>query len=156
MNNDRLCQTRRTVIKTLAGAGGAALLPVTLNATPEEMQAAIRQTFGSTPISDGRVTLSLPPLAENGNSVRLTVTVESPMTESDYVKSIHVLSEANPFPRLATFYLGPRTGKAEVSTRIRLAQSQIVTALAEMSDGSVWSGTAETVVTLAACIDLGI
>jgi sulfur-oxidizing protein SoxY len=101
----------------------------------------------------GRVKLELPLLADNGNSVPMKVSVQSPMTEADHVKSIHLISERNPEREMAVFHLGPRAGVAEVSSRVRLAGSQTVTALAHMSDGSVWMDSAEVTVTLSACLD---
>jgi sulfur-oxidizing protein SoxY len=99
------------------------------------------------------VTLRLPKIAETGNSVPLTVTVESPMTPDDHVLRLHIFIEGNPEPVAATYHFGARAGKAEMSTRIRLARSQTVLALAEMSDGSVRSGTASILVTLGACVE---
>ena len=101
----------------------------------------------------GRVTLELPILADNGNSVPMKVTVQSPMTGADHVKTIQLLSERNPETQMAVFHLGPRAGVAEVASRVRLAGSQRVVALAEMSDGTYWMGTADVVVTLSACLD---
>ena len=119
------------------------------------MQAAIRESFGDTPIQPGRVTMKMPALSENGNSVPLSIDVDSPMTAQDHVSSIQVFTEKNPLPNVAKYYLGPRSGKASIATRIRLADTQIITTIAQMSDGSLWSGTAETIVTLAACSELG-
>jgi sulfur-oxidizing protein SoxY len=99
------------------------------------------------------VKLELPVLADNGNSVPLKVTVESPMTEADHVRAIHLLSDRNPERNMARFQLGPRSGRAEIVTRVRLAGSQRVIALAELSDGSYWMDAAEIIVTLSACID---
>jgi sulfur-oxidizing protein SoxY len=104
-------------------------------------------------VQPGKVKLDIPPLVENGNSVPMTVSVASPMTATDYVKSIHVFNEKNPQPNLGNFYLGPRAGRAQVSTRVRLADSQKITAIAKLSDGSFWSVTADVVVTLAACTE---
>jgi sulfur-oxidizing protein SoxY len=109
-------------------------------------------TKGAT-IRKGKVTVDLPPLADNGNSVALRLTVDSPMTKEDYVKAIHLFSEKNPVRNMAVFYLGPRAGRAEILSRIRLAGSQQVVAIAELSDGSFWSGSAGVVVTLSACLD---
>jgi sulfur-oxidizing protein SoxY len=109
-------------------------------------------TKGAT-IRKGKVTVELPPLADNGNSVPLKLTVDSPMTKEQYVKAIHLFSEKNPVRRMATFYLGARAGRAEILSRIRLAGSQQVVAIAELSDGSFWSGSAGVVVTLSACLD---
>lgn len=104
-------------------------------------------------IRAGRVKLELPPLADNGNSVSMRLTVESPMTPQDHVRAIHLFSERNPVRHMAAFYLGPKSGRAEIVSRIRLAGSQRIVALAEMSDGSFWAGSASVVVTLSACLD---
>ena len=142
---------RRDVIRTGAGVFMLTALPISASATPETMQATIRSVFGTRPITEGRVALKLPPIAENGNSVSLRISVDSPMTEADHVKQIAVFSPANPLPNIARFVLGARAGRAEIGTRIRLADTQTVRAIAEMNDGSLWSGTAATLVTLAAC-----
>lgn len=101
----------------------------------------------------GRVKLELPVLADNGNSVPMKVTVESPMTEADHVKLVRLISERNPERQMAVFHFGPRSGAAEVTSRVRLAGSQTVTAIAEMSDGSQWMDSAHVQVTLSACVD---
>ena len=144
--------TRRAV---LAAAGAMAVLTVVrpAGATPERLEAAIRKFAGEREIRPGRVKLELPYLVENGNSVPLTVGVESPMTATDHVTRIAVFNEKNPQPDIATFNLGPRAGRAQVATRIRLADSQKLVAIAEMSDGTLWSDTAEVIVTLAACLE---
>lgn len=120
-------------------------------ALPANLDPLIREVSGGTLPKTGRVTLTMPPLAESGNSVSLKVRVESPMTAADYVKSIHILSEKNPRPVIARFHLTPHSGKAEISTRVRLAGSQQIVAVAVMSDGSTWLGTADVVVIAAAC-----
>jgi sulfur-oxidizing protein SoxY len=122
-------------------------------AIPEKLSLLIREATGGVLPKTGRVKLTLPALAESGNSVQLTVQVESPLTAEAYVKSIHLLSEKNPSPLIARFSLGPRVGRAEVSTRIRLAGTQQVAAVAVMNDGSAWMATAEVVVTAAACVE---
>ncbi|MBI0538636.1 sulfur oxidation protein SoxY [Roseomonas sp. KE2513] len=109
---------------------------------------------GRTPIAGG-VVLDLPPLSENGNSVDLTVTAESPMTREDHVTAIHILSERNPFPRVATFHLTPRSGRAEVATRIRLATSQTLVVLAETSRGTIHRTSKDVIVILGACVETG-
>jgi len=137
-------------------AGAAALVTLVVRpalATTQTMQAAIGEFSGGTAITPGRVTMDIPPLVENGNSVPLTITVDSPMTETDFVKTIAVFNERNPQPNIGTFHLNARSGRAFVSTRIRLGDSQTITAIAQMSDGSLWSGTAELVVTLPACVE---
>jgi len=140
----------------LAGAAGALMapaLPRQARAQYNSIEPLVRAITGGAPLRQGRVTLELPQLADNGNSVPMRVSVASPMTAADYVKSIHLLSERNPVPRMATFHLGPRAGRAEIRSRVRLAGSQRVTAVAELSDGSFWSASAQVVVTLSACMD---
>ena len=117
------------------------------------LEAAIRKVTGGAPVRAGKVKLEVPPLIDNGNAVPVTVTVESPMTAPDHVKTIHLLTEKNPQPNVISVQLGPRAGRASVSTRIRLADTQKVVAVAQMSDGSFWSDDAEVVVTLAACLE---
>ena len=117
------------------------------------MADAIRELIGEAPLERGRVKLELPSIVENGNAVPLTVSVESPMTEADHVEAIHIFNQKNPQPYVAAFHLGPRAGNARVSTRIRLADSQRVMAIARLSDGSFWSDIADVIVTLAACTE---
>jgi len=144
--------SRRSAL--LAGAGALSTLIVRpVGATTDTMQAAIREFSGGAQIVPGRVTLDIPPLVENGNSVPLTITIDSPMTEKEFVKVIAVFNEKNPQPNIATFHLNARSGRARVSTRIRLGDSQNIVAVAQLSDGSLWSGSAELIVTLPACIE---
>lgn len=137
-------------------AGTGSLVRVSLQpaqATPEMMQDAIRAAIGEAPVQKGKVKLDLQPLVENGNSVPCNVSVESPMTAADHVKAIHIFNEKNPQPNVISVKLGPRAGKATFSTRIRLADTQNITAIAEMSDGSCWSDEVFVIVTLAACVE---
>jgi sulfur-oxidizing protein SoxY len=139
--------------------GGASIVLVGTGVRPAAASAAfeeaIRAVVGEASPKQGRVHLDIPQLSENGNSVSLTVAVDSPMTPEDHVKTIYVFAEKNPYPDVARFHLGPRSGRAQVSTTIRLAESQRVLVVAGMSDGSFWSGTQEVVVTLSACISGG-
>jgi sulfur-oxidizing protein SoxY len=141
----------------LAGALSLALFavsPAPAEATPESMAEAMREALGGSPeIRPGRVRLEIPELAENGNSVPLKVSVDSPMTAADHVAMIYVFSEKNPSPNVVRFHLGSRSGRARVQTSIRLASTQRITAVAKMSDGSLWSATANVIVTAGACID---
>jgi sulfur-oxidizing protein SoxY len=154
----QLVSTRRRFLKLAGSAAAIGALPIAISvrpveATPETMAAAIRTVTGGAAVQSGKVKLDIPPLVENGNSVPMTVTVTSPMTPTDYVKSIHVFNEKNPQPNLGNFYLRPGAGRAQVATRVRLADSQKIIAIAKLSDGSLWSVTAEVVVTLAACTE---
>jgi sulfur-oxidizing protein SoxY len=157
-HDDTLQATRRRFLIDAAALAGAAgiWLPLATgpaSATPASMRAAIRKVVGETPITKGRVKIDLPPLIENGNAVSLTVAVESPMSVEDHVKAIHVFTEKNPQPNVISVQLGPRAGRATFSSRIRLADSQKVIAIAQMSDGSFWSDEIEVIVTLAACLE---
>jgi sulfur-oxidizing protein SoxY len=146
--------SRRRFLIGVAGAGIVATLrPRASHATPEMMQEALHKIIGEATLQQGKVTLDLPPLVENGNTVPLTVTVDSPMTETDHVRAIHVLNQKNPQPYVISAHLGPRSGRARISTRIKLADAQTVLAVAELSDGSFWSGSADIVVTIAACVE---
>ena len=120
------------------------------------LQEAVRKVTGGAQVRRGKVKLELPPLIDNGNSVPLSVAVESPMTPLDHVKAIHVFTEKNPLPEVVSVYLGPRAGRARMSTRVRLADTQTVLAIAELSDGTFWSDSAEVVVTLSACLEEGL
>jgi sulfur-oxidizing protein SoxY len=122
-------------------------------AAPDELASAINAFTGGAKVGTGKVMLDVAKLVDNGNTVPITVTVDSPMTAADHVTAIAVFNERNPQPEVAKFTLGPRAGKASVSTRIRLATSQKLVAVARLSDGTFWSHTADVVVTLAACIE---
>ena len=123
-------------------------------ATVADATQAADKIVGNQKVSMGRVTLVIPPLVENGNLVTMKVSVESPMTKADHVQAIHIVAEGNPLPNVVSFYLSPRAGRAVITTRIRLGDSQRVRAIAQMSDGSFWQGDASTLVTLAACTEV--
>lgn len=164
---------RRRFLGRAAGIAGALVLPAArAQWMPSNPYAATTDPAASNPIAPfsqldpliwivtqgavirrGRVKLELPMLADNGNTVPLRVTVDNPMTANDYVKSIHLYSEKNPVRNMASFFLGPRAGRAEVLTRVRLAGSQHVLAVAALSDGSFWCDSAEIAVTISACYD---
>ena len=153
-------KTRKSRRQFLGLAGGAAVIgavPMVMlrsaEATPATLAAAIRSVVGAAVVHTGKIKLDIPPLVENGNTVPMTVSVSSPMTADDHVKSIHVFNEKNPQPNIGNFYLGPQAGRAQISTRIRLADTQKIVAIAKLSDGSFWSATVEVVVTLAACTE---
>jgi sulfur-oxidizing protein SoxY len=149
---------RRQWLKSLQSIGlrtlGTWFSQATVFAKKEEADSVIKAITGGAAIKDGRVTLVIPPLVENGNLVVLKVSVDSPMTENNYVKAIHVIAEGNPLPNIFTAYLTPRSGTANITTRVRLADSQRVWAIAQMNDGSFWQGYAETLVTLSACTEM--
>ena len=158
--------TRRRFLTDAAAAAGTGVVaadlglglgfPLTVRpaaATPDTMHAAIRNVIGEAPVHKGKVKLDIPPLVESGNTVSLSVSVESPMTANDHVKAIHVFNEKNPLPNVVGIRLGPRAGRATLATRIRLADSQTVTAIAELSDGSFWSDSVSVIVTLPACVE---
>ena len=122
-------------------------------ASPDQAKLAIQTLVGDKIVQTGRVILDIPPLIENGNSVVMTLQVESPMTQQDYVKAVHVLAEGNPLPHILSAYFTPRSGRAQVMSRVRLAENQRVWAIAQMSNGSFWRGYADTLVTTSACTE---
>jgi sulfur-oxidizing protein SoxY len=144
--------TRRRMLGAAAGLS-ASILVRPAAALPDDLAEAIRNFAGGATVRAGRVRLDVAPLVENGNAVPITVSVDSAMTEADHVKAIAIFNERNPQRDVARFSLGPRAGRATVSTRIRLATSQNLVAVAQTSDGSFWSHTVEVIVTLAACIE---
>ncbi|SDS67790.1 sulfur-oxidizing protein SoxY [Bradyrhizobium canariense] len=149
--------TRRQFLGLAGGAAVLGAVPIVTirpaDATPAMLASAMRNVTGEAVVKTGRVKLDIPPLVENGNTVPMTVSVLSPMTPDDYVKSIHVFNEKNPQPNIGNFYLGPRAGRAQIATRIRLADSQKIVAIARLSDDSFWSASIDVVVTLAACTE---
>jgi sulfur-oxidizing protein SoxY len=156
VSGDLSSATRRRILKAVAaltvGISAVQIIRPT-GATPAAMQAAIRTVVGENQINKGKVTLEIPPLVENGNTVACSVAVDSPMTAADYVRAIHIFNEKNPQPNVIGVHLGPRAGRAKVSTRIRLADTQRVIAIAELSDGSFWSDSVDVVITLGACLE---
>ena len=155
MTADDHANRRQFLIGAASLAGGMiTVLPVTdARATPDTMQAAIKKVVGSSALRKGKVTLRLPPLVENGNSVAMDVAVESPMTANNHVRAIHVFNEKNPQSNVISIRLGPPAGTAKIATRMRLADSQRVMAIAEMNDGSFWSDEVDVIVTIAACLE---
>ena len=149
--------TRRQFLRLTGAAAVAGAVPaVTLRpaeATPAMLASAIRQVVGDAVVKTGKVKLDVPPLVENGNTVPLRVSVESPMTPDDHVKAIHVFNEKNPQPHVFNASLSPANGRAAVATRIKLADAQKVVAVAETSKGEFWTAHAEVIVTIAACIE---
>lgn len=148
--HDSHAGARRRALRALA-AGAGLLIVRPLNAAPDQLATALRETFGGRPVRSGKVTIELPKLAESGNVVPITVSVDSPMTESDYVRSIHVFAEKNNLPRVFEAQLGPHNGRARVASRIRLVTSQKVVAAAWLSDDSIWSSAFEIEVTVSSC-----
>lgn len=142
---------RRLLLQTATGLTGWLLLrPALAN---NQLQDAVRAWAGGTPVQTGRVQLDIAPLVDNGNTVPLSVRVDSPMTATDHVLAIAVFNERNPQADVLRCQLGPRSGKAHVSTRIRLATTQKLTAVARLSDGSCWQQTVDVIVALAACLE---
>ena len=135
----------------ILGAAPCLLLVRLASATPEELVVALRETFGDRPINRGRVKLEIPRLAENGSVVPVIVSVDSPMTQQEYVKSIHLFAEKNHLPRILEAQLGPYNGKAVLTSRVRVATSQQLTAVAVLSDDSLWSAAADIEVVTSEC-----
>jgi sulfur-oxidizing protein SoxY len=144
--------TRRHVMMASTGLAVCILARPAL-AQPDELAAAVATYAAGKKVTEGKVKFEIADLVDNGNVVPITVTVDSPMTAANHVKAIAVFNEKNPQRDVVKFTLGSRYGKAGVSTRIRLATTQKLVAVAQMSDGTFWSHTVEVIVTLAACIE---
>lgn len=153
MTKDSAAQAGRRLSLRLIVAGVAAGVSPLSRATPSAMQLAIAAFSGGVVPQSGSMNLLVPELVENGNSVPVNVRVDSPMTERDHVRRIALFSEKNPQPQVVVFHLGPRSGRADVSTRIRLADSQRLVAIAELTEGRFVQTSVEVIVTLAACIE---
>ena len=145
--------SRRRVLALGAGAAGILAATPSVLAQGDELAAAVAAYTQGAPLKAGRVKLGIEKLVDNGNAVPVTVTVDSPMSAADHVTGIAIFNEKNPQRDVARFKLGPRSGKAVVATRIRLATSQKLVAVARMSDGSAWTDTVDVVVVLAACLE---
>lgn len=148
-------QSRRRFLA--AAAAGAIALHVRIGSAAipkiDTLEPLVQKITGGKPMQEGRVTLEIPSLSDNGHSVPLKISVASPMSEGDYVRTIHVLSEKNPRPVVATFHLNPRCGRAEIATRVRLNGEQNILVIAAMADGSFQAATAHVIVTETACLD---
>lgn len=146
--------TRRQLLHTGAGLGGWLLLrPARAQTGPSQLDEAVRAWTRSAPVQTGRVRLDIAPLVDNGNTVPMSVDVDSPMTQADHVVAIAVFNERNPQADVVRYSLGPRAGRAQVATRIRLATTQKLAAVALLSDGSYWQHRVDVIVTLAACLE---
>ena len=148
-------QVSRRELLSLFGAGTVAAMGISLAgpafADAKAVDAAINKlTGGKTPAS-GKIAMDTPQIAENGSTVPITINVDSPMSDSDHVKSLHIWADGNPSPEVASFHFTPMSGKAYVSTRIRLAKTQNVVTVAEMSDGSFTMAKSEVKVTIGGC-----
>ena len=157
MKNPRLLDNlsrRRLLIA--AGQGGAVvatmtLLPGRLRAEFPTIDEAIKAVTGDATPTEGRIVLTLPQIAENGNTVPIEISVDSPMSDTDYVKSIHIFADGNPNPNVATYNFTPACGEARCATRIRLAKTQNIIAIAEMSRGDLYMAKSEVKVTIGGC-----
>ena len=151
MNN----RSRRRFLAAAAAGVLAAHARVSPAAVPKiaVLDPLVQKITGGAPLQEGRVDLEIPSLSDNGHSVPLKISVQSAMNEKDHVRAIHVLSEKNPRPVIATYHLGPRAGRAEITTRVRLNGEQRVLVIAAMADGSFHAATASVLVTETACLD---
>jgi sulfur-oxidizing protein SoxY len=152
MSHTRRASTRRDFLSIAVGGLAASVaLPALVNAAPEQVAAEIKKIFGDKKLLDGKIKLDLPSIAENGLVVPLSFEVESPMTDKDYVKIVHFFAEGNPNPLIASFQFTPMSPKAAAAIRIRLAASQNIVAVAEMSTGEVYTARKEVKVTIGGC-----
>ena len=142
---------RRQTLALGAGAFGVAVLGPTAALAKNDAEEAIKKfTGGKTPVQ-GKVKLDLPEIAENGNTVPMTVTVDSPMTEASHVTDVLIVADENPRSGVVVFHFSPASGVAEANTRIRLTATQDVIAVAKMNDGSVFMATKQVKVTIGGC-----
>lgn len=146
--------TRRQLM--VLGGGAAVALAVCLRpdgalAATDEVEKIISEFAGGKTAASGKISLTTPEIAENGNTVPITVDVESAMTDSDYVASVLILADGNPRPGVATFHFTPMSGEASATTRIRLAGTQNVIAVAKMSNGDVFMDKKQVKVTIGGC-----
>ena len=138
--------TRRTALAAIAGA----IVARNASATPDQTREWLAAAAKGTP-KDGKVTLKAPEIAENGNAVPVTISVESEMTDKSYVKAIYIAADGNPNPGVATYEFTPLSGKAEIQLRVRLAQTQKLVVVAEMNDGTLYTASREVKVTIGGC-----
>jgi sulfur-oxidizing protein SoxY len=144
--------SRRAAIASGAAAAVAAMLaPQLAWATADKVEAEIKKLYGDKKLVEGKIKIDAPQIAENGLVVPITVDVESPMTEASHVKALHIYADGNPLPGVASFKFTPASGKAAASTRMRLAQTQNIVCVAEMSDGALHVAKAEVKVTIGGC-----
>jgi len=144
---------REFAIGAAAGVAAAALpaSPSLAQDQPQAWELAVRKILGEAKPIDGKMTLELPEIAENGNTVPFTIAVDSPMTDKDHVKAIHIIATSNPQPGVATFRLSPISGKAAVASRMRLQRTQDVIGIAELSDGRFLMTKRPVKVTIGGC-----
>jgi sulfur-oxidizing protein SoxY len=143
---------RRNFLKWgTAGAFVLTLVPFSVEATPETVAETLGKLVGGMPLKEGPISITLPEIAENGAVVALTVAVDSPMTADDHIKAIHILADGNPLPDVASYFLGPHNGKAEVALRMRLAKTQKIVFAAETSKGEAYIASQMVKVTLGGC-----
>lgn len=143
---------RRDFLKwTGVGAVALSMTPFAVEATPDQVAEALAKLIGKTPLKEGRISITLPEIAENGSVVPLAVEVAGPMNADDYVKAIHIFADGNPLPDVASYYLGPNNGKARISLRIRLLKTQKIVFVAETSKGEAFTARQQVKVTLGGC-----
>lgn len=147
-----VAKTRREALALAGIAALAALIAPRISIADEQAVAAeIKKLYGDKKLESGKIKLDVPEIAENGLVVPVTVDVESPMTEQDYVKAVHVFADGNPLPGIVSYRFTPACGKASASTRMRLAQTQNVVCIAEMSNGNLHMAKANVKVTIGGC-----
>ena len=153
MKNRNAFRTRRMIMQLAAGLGAGVLVRSPARAAEPDLAAAVAGYTGGVKPRAGKVKIAIAELVDNGNVVPVGVTVESAMTAADHVKSLAIFNEKNPQRDVAKFSLGPHNGVAKIATRIRLATSQKLVAVARMNDGACWTHSVDVVVTLAACVE---
>jgi sulfur-oxidizing protein SoxY len=143
--------SRRHALGLLGAAGAVALVGMPAHADGAGVAAKVKSLTGGKPVGAGDITLELPEIAENGNAVKVAFSIDSPMSADNYVKAVHVMADGNPTPEVATFNFTPAMGACSASTRMRLAKTQNIIVLAEMSDGSFKQAQQTVKVTIGGC-----
>lgn len=143
--------TRRIALQALAGMAAVGVMPGVAMATPDAVTAELKKRFGDRPITAGPVRIDIPDIVENGQAAPIGIEADSPMTAAEHVAAIHLFAEKNPTPNVASFYFSPLNAKAAVGLRIRLAETQIVVAVAETSTGALWRAEKLVKVTVGGC-----
>ncbi|MEQ1698267.1 MAG: thiosulfate oxidation carrier protein SoxY [Hyphomicrobiaceae bacterium] len=147
----RRLNRREMVVGLATGGAAVCIAPMAAFATPAQVEEEVKKATGGKPLAEGKIKLDLPSIAENGLVVPLGFEVESPMTDKDYVKTLTFYAEGNPNPILAAFHFTPLLPKASGQIRIRLAGTQNIIAVAEMSDGKLFTAKKEVKVTIGGC-----
>lgn len=148
---DFLPISRRKALAILGGSAAISFMGLPVLADANAVSDKIKSLTGGASVAEGGITLDMPEIAENGNAVKVGFEIDSPMSDADHVKAVHVLADGNPTPEVASFMFSPANGTCGATTRMRLAKTQNIIVLAEMSDGSFKQAATTVKVTIGGC-----